>query len=767
MGRRQTYRTDKVPLRKNARSGIKRNAVTIAGGVGGASVIALLALASVAPLLLGGFTLGTVVTWLSGLGANALATWLDQWAQQHLQRFDGNDPDAERLLLEKLARDISARPDLTAELAVVVTKLDAITIATDSLANDHNRQEQLLKTLLEELQRLQVEGDQHLEAVSQALRQKVDFVHASVRLQLRTSTEEIKAHISKEVASLRASAGSQGKDDNPTGMSKADLEQAIPVYLTRLQAELAQTDVVPIANAYAAADTRDYVPLQVDSPPNAAPEPVFAALAVPGTSQRPAGLLLIGDAGSGKSHTLRYAALLLAQAWPGIAPELQADLGLVIDKPLLPVYVQLQDLPRCRAELRQAEPTAEPTLLQLIDHHLCRPASDTDRWPAGLIRMLVTTAAQPCLFLLDGLDEIDGSQERRDFQEALLRLQREHQEYVYVVTSRPLPDLSLGTPNFVVRNLLPLQPEQMRHILLHWYRTEYGAAPLAPEVERQVEQQAGDLLSTILKDQDLGPMAPNPLLLTAMARMAISSVGLPRLKVRKYGQMVDLLLEWRRNRIRLDDRASLFADLRHRAALGHLARFAACMLTLKQCDLAIEAFVHGACVQALPPPGDEDSLDVDAVEQLLRSVARHTGLLVEHGGRYCFTFGFGAYLAACAHARFDDVVERLFKHHADPAWRATIIMTVGYMMDESAYRPRKLKPLFTELLSSGPQATLLAAEALCETIDRQPVDEPGHYVSELAREGREVLARLRAMNADPALIRRLEPFEEDGDDIRT
>ncbi len=193
-----------------------------------------------------------------------------------------------------------------------------------------------------------------------------------------------------------------------------DARQILLAYLERLRIELAETDVVPVPNAYAAADTRAYVPLQARSPRNAAPEPVFAALSTALAAQQPAGLLLIGDAGSGKFHTLRYAALLLAQAWPGVAPELQADLGLVIDKPLLPVYVQLQDLPRCRAELRQAKRRAAPILLHQIDHHLRRLAGDADRWPAKLIRALVTQHV--CLFLFDGLDEIDDHRERQDFQ---------------------------------------------------------------------------------------------------------------------------------------------------------------------------------------------------------------------------------------------------------------------------------------------------------------------------------------------------------------
>lgn len=527
-----------------------------------------------------------------------------------------------------------------------------------------------------------------------------------------------------------------------------DPTQAIPIYLRQLRHALAQTDVVPIANAYASADTRDYVTLQVRSPRSAAPELVFASLAGLIAMQRPAGLLVVGDAGSGKSHTLRYAALALAQAWPGVAPELRADLGCAIDTPLLPIYVQLQDLPRCRAELRQAAPTTEPTLLHQIDRHQCRLASDDAPVPATLLRSLAGATGVRCLFLLDGLDEVDEAAERQDFQRALLRLQREHPEHVYVVASRPLPDQLLSGAGFTECRLLPLQPAQMRHILVHWYRADYGAAPLAPEVERQVEQQAADLLATILADQDLGPMAANPLFLTAMARLALSDLGLPRLRGQKFRQLVDLLLEWRRNRLRLEDRASLFAELPHRAALTRLAELAACMLALGREELTLEAFVHGACGEVLPPRAPEDALDADVLERLLRSVVRHTGLLTEQRGRYRFTFGFRDYLAARAHTRFTDLVDRLFARRAEPAWRTTIVLAVG---DQAASNPRTLKPLFAWLLDDGVESTLLAAEALIEALDGR--------VPELEPERRRILARLRESGADPELIRRLEPLD--------
>ncbi|MFV9505887.1 MAG: CHAT domain-containing protein [Oscillochloridaceae bacterium umkhey_bin13] len=524
-----------------------------------------------------------------------------------------------------------------------------------------------------------------------------------------------------------------------------DATQVLPAYLQSLQHELAETAVVPLANAYATTATRAYVPLQVHSPHNPTPEPIFAALNDLHAETHATCLLLRGAAGSGKSHTLRYLALALAQAWPGVAPELQAEFGLALDQPLVPIYVQLQDLPFCLADLRRSEPDREPGLLRLIERHLVRRMARASRsLPPTLLREL--SIQSRCLFLLDGLDELDDRVLRQQLQADLRRLLHEQPQHRYVITSRPQSDLNLFAPNLIVRDLLPLQSDQIQAILYNWCHAAYGFAPLPPEHAQQLAQQAADLLITIQHDPDLAPLAPNPLFLTAMARMATSDLGLPRLRVQKYATIIDLLIEWRRNRLHIEDHASLFAAVSHRAALGQLASLALCMLHLGRTDLTLEAFLQGACRELLPEE-DADVLDVATCEQLVRSVVRHTGLLSERQGRYRFTFGFRDYFAACALTSGADqnLVERLFDRRTEPIWRTPLLLAVGR---QAMRDPRPLKPLFVRLLADGPASILLAAEALIEALDG--------FVPELDPERRQVLARLHELHADPELIRRLE-----------
>jgi hypothetical protein len=103
-----------------------------------------------------------------------------------------------------------------------------------------------------------------------------------------------------------------------------ELQQSTKVYLDGLRKELELTEVIPIPNAYAASPRA--TTCRSRSPGQ---EPRSAKLCLRrwrGSSPR--GLLLVGAAGSGKSHTLRYTALRLAEAWPRLPDDVAATLGL-------------------------------------------------------------------------------------------------------------------------------------------------------------------------------------------------------------------------------------------------------------------------------------------------------------------------------------------------------------------------------------------------------------------------------------------------------
>jgi len=126
-------------------------------------------------------------------------------------------------------------------------------------------------------------------------------------------------------------------------------------------------------------------------------------------------LLLIGDAGSGKTTSLHYGALVLAEDYRQANSLLaRAELDLHCQDRPLPVYIRLtlaltylrEKYRNDRSRLTNA---AAELLLEWLDFDLPRqvPAAE---FPAHLISQQLKVGG--CLVLLDGLDETGDAEER-------------------------------------------------------------------------------------------------------------------------------------------------------------------------------------------------------------------------------------------------------------------------------------------------------------------------------------------------------------------
>jgi len=176
-----TTTPSQTAITTQAHAGIQRSAPVIARGVAGASVIALLAVSSVmAPAIAGGVSLATVMAWLGGLGGNALAGWLTDWARENLAHYDGDDPDRERKLIEQIARDLTAQMGansaLAADIELVVQRTDAIPVALDALHGQGDKQARLLQLLLQDVQMACVENNQLHDATYRAVRERAQAI---------------------------------------------------------------------------------------------------------------------------------------------------------------------------------------------------------------------------------------------------------------------------------------------------------------------------------------------------------------------------------------------------------------------------------------------------------------------------------------------------------------------------------------------------------------------------------------------------------------
>lgn len=504
-------------------------------------------------------------------------------------------------------------------------------------------------------------------------------------------------------------------------------------------------------------------------------------------------MLLIGDAGSGKTTTLHFGALALAEALlrndpASLDPRLEFR-----GNPLpLPVYIRLtlamkwlRDTPegqqyataadpllaallaqaRANRESQQSATAADP-LLAWLDHQVTpqveafltaraahpgetpadEPVSPSPAaWRAALRETPLSALIRSggCLLLLDGLDETGDAPRRREMQRWIAGLARSCPQNRYLVASRPFKEIAI--PGFVERHLSPMNSDEMKALLRSWFGAAYRNDPGRLR-QRSVDEEVSYLWGILERNPRLFDMCTNPLLLTSVALLVYTSVGLPRERAELYNRLVYLLLEtWRVLQLsggklpeRQEARPALFGE-----SVGSVQRrlqqLAAWMQENQRREVAL-----GEIVARLAPQyaRDMEWSDEEArayVAGLLDSLALHSGMLQRRDNGYTFSHYT---LQECLTARdFDqrpDGIARLLALRNEARWRETILLAVGHWATSGVTDKARL--FLRGLLETGePEALLLAGEALD--------DADAVRVPELAPVYRAVTTRLRALAA--------------------
>ncbi len=421
--------------------------------------------------------------------------------------------------------------------------------------------------------------------------------------------------------------------------------------------------------------------------------------------QQQPGLVLLGDPGAGKTTFLKYLALRLAG---GEGPALGLGQRLPI---LLPLSAYANALAGKDIALDQFIPTYYRDL-----------GIDLPLGP-----MLGEALAQGgALLLLDGLDEVKDSGERRlvvDRVVDFFSLQKQRGNK-FILTSRIVGyrEVRPTTTDLAEGTLVDFEAEEIKTFISKWTgaleRAARGDTPIAAQ-EAALEE--AELLAALERNPGVRRLAANPLLLTILALMKRQGITLPERRVELYQKYVDTLLKgW--NLARGLGRPAQ-RDLDVVETLKVLAPLA---LWMHQTSPGVGLVKREAMRRELERIYAERQVarPDQAARQLLADVREHASLLLERGaGEYGFIhLTFQEYLAALALAQrgqreVKPVVEALSQYIADSEWREVVLLTVGYMgiiqqRDEAAGE------LVWELIRRSPgrpgQAVVLAGDAVLD-----------------------------------------------------
>lgn len=391
------------------------------------------------------------------------------------------------------------------------------------------------------------------------------------------------------------------------------------------------------------------------------------------TDPRRRHLVLLGDAGSGKTTFVNYLTYLLATQDPAAPAALHQA---------LPVRLLLRDVAADHIPADAHKGSAQMIWRAMQDdmrRHLGEEATRLafPHWQSRLLQ-------EESLFLLDGLDEVPEAHRRRQaLREAIqdLRAVLPAERARILVTARPYAyaDRQWRLGQFDVLALAPFSAEQQRRFVSRWYQ---AVAPFMGWDDRSAQGRAERLLTALDERPYLGDLAVRPLLLTLMTTLHSSWGQLPEDRADLYEEAVKLLLtRWQEARVRLgpDNQPLVEPGIAQALQVGEeQLRHALEILALQAHEAQRTA---GARDDQAADIGEDQvllafkplwsKLGEEGITTLLRYLQDRAGLLIERRtGVYAFPHrSFQEYLAAAALSNRGDLGHELKPRlEADVNW---------------------------------------------------------------------------------------------------
>ena len=240
------------------------------------------------------------------------------------------------------------------------------------------------------------------------------------------------------------------------------------------------------------------------------------------------GIVILGDPGSGKTTHLKR---ILLWCLKGGLEELWLPAGMI------PVFLPLRELKG-----------VDQNLDDFIQAQLDKPNMGT---PKGFGERLLKRGN--LLFLLDGLDEVVDSSERKRVSRWIEGALQTLDSCRFLVTCRfaGYTEEARLNEEFFEMHMRPLKEEEARSFIHNWYRVIETACSSNPEQAEIMARTKAEDLTTKLKQPEFKArrvfeLTRNPLLLTNICLVHLSRGNLPHTRAALYEECTEVLLErWR------------------------------------------------------------------------------------------------------------------------------------------------------------------------------------------------------------------------------
>lgn len=406
-------------------------------------------------------------------------------------------------------------------------------------------------------------------------------------------------------------------------------------------------------------------------------------------------IVIVGDAGSGKSALMQWAGMTAAQAYlfRKVSAEQKTFLKAIgfnlIFRRYLPLLVPLRKFyAHC---MENKLPVDSNSLYAFICEYSTREYRK-EGLPENLFRRLLKWR---CLIMFDGMDEVEfkARVDVRSALEGLVSHSANSAGNIYLVTTRPsAAEVTSQLVGFETATVLPITPEKRERMIELWCNAVYPTLT-------EADDKASDLLRRI-ESPLVNEMATTPLMINIFALVYYHSRDLPSQRAELFEQAVKALLTdphkqgqaaadtelWGGRPVsqRIDDMA-LIAYILHDE--GKPSIFADDLLSREEFWRRF---------------GDEKNIELakQKASDFLELVARRGGLLRQDGKTYDFyirrfrEFLAGHYVAQKMEEHWDVVLQK-HVHARGDQWIEPLLLSLGFLAYSNDNKAKKLMQALT------------------------------------------------------------------------